>query len=172
VLRKKNQRRKSKLKLRPHKRRKIRERPSVSKLERMLSIVLSKLLSLRHQRVILAMNITLLIYLRNFCKIYRNKKINMNKVNRSLNQAQTQNLNNLDPIMNQRDQVIILNPEVILNQSLNLKNKLKIKNHLIRKKMLKQKLNQLSQLLRKSLKLPLKRLRLRLKLKSLKLLLL
>lgn len=96
----------------------------------------------------------------------------MNKVNRSLNQAQTQNLNNLDPIMNQRDQVIILNPEVILNQSLNLKNKLKIKNHLIRKKMLKQKLNQLSQLLRKSLKLPLKRLRLRLKLKSLKLLLL
>lgn len=93
-------------------------------------------------------------------------------MNQSLNQAQTQNLNNLDLIMNQRDQGIILLPEVILSQSLNLKNKLKINNHLIRKKMLKQKINQFNQLLRKSLKLLLKRLKLRLKSKSLRLLLL
>jgi len=146
----------------------------VSKLEKTLSIVLSRLQSLRHQRVILLMNITSQIYLRNFCKIYHNKKINMNKVNRILNQAQTQNLNlnNLDPIMNQRDQVTILNLEVILNQSLNLKNKLKIKKHLIQKKLRKQKIKKLNQLLRKSLKLPLKRLKQRLKSKSLRLLLL
>ena len=146
----------------------------MSKLEKTLSIVLSRLQSLRHQRVILLMNITSQIYLRNFCKIYHNKKINMNKVNRILNQAQTQNLNlnNLDPIMNQRDQVTILNQEVILNQSLNLKNKLKIKKHLIQKKLQKQKIKKLNQLLRKSLKLPLKRLKQRLKSKSLRLLLL
>ena len=98
----------------------------------------------------------------------------MNKVNQSLNQAQTQNLslNNLDLIMNQRDQVTILNLEVILNQSLNLKNKLKIKKHLIRKKLQKQKINQLNQLPRKNLKLPLKRQKLRLKSKSLRPLLL
>ena len=146
----------------------------MSKLEKMLSIVLSRLRSLRHLRVIQMMNITSQIYLRNFCKIYHNKKINMNKVNQSLNQAQTQNLslNNLDLIMNQRDQVTILNLEVILNQSLNLKNKLKIKKHLIRKKLQKQKINKLNQLPRKNLKLPLKRQKLRLKSKSLRPLLL
>ena len=117
------------------------------------------------------MSITFLIYLRNFYKIYHNKKVNMNKVNQILNQAQTHNLilNNLDPIMNQRDQATILNPEVILNQSLNLKNILKIKNHLISKKLQKQKINLLNQLLRKSLKLVVKRLKLRLNSKSLRL---
>jgi len=157
-----------------HRRKKRREKPNVSKLEKMLSIVLNRLRSLRHLRVIQMMNIISQIYLRNFCKIYHNKKINMNKVNQSLNQAQTQNLslNNLDLIMNQRDQVTILNPEVILNQSLNLKNKLKIKKHLIRKKLQKQKINKLNQLPRKNLKLLLKRQKLRLKSKSLRPLLL
>lgn len=171
---KKNKRKNSKLKLLPHKRRQRREKLNVSKLERMLSIVSRRLLNLRPQRVLQVMNITSPIYLVNFCKIYHNKKINIKKVNQSLNQAQTHNLilNNLDLIMNQRDQGTILNPEVILNQSLNLKNNLKIKNHLIRKKMLKQKLNQLNQLLRKSLKLLPKRLKLRLKSKSQRLLLL
>jgi len=140
----------------------------------MLSIVLNKQLNLRHQRVIQVMNIISQIYLRNFCKICHSKKINMDKVIQSLNQAQTLNLslNNLDLIMNQRDQVTILNPEVILNQSLNLKNKLKIKIHLIRKKLQKQKINKLNQLPRKNLKLPLKRQKLKLKSKSLRLLLL
>ena len=137
----------------------------------MLFIVLRRLRSLNNQKVILMMSITFLIYLRNFYKIYHNKKVNMNKVNQILNQAQTHNLilNNLDPIMNQRDQATILNPEVILNQSLNLKNILKIKNHLISKKLQKQKINLLNQLLRKSLKLVVKRLKLRLKSKSLRL---
>ena len=137
----------------------------------MLFIVLRRLRSLNNQKVILMMSITSLIYLINFYKIYHNKKVNMNKVNQILNQAQTHNLilNNLDPIMNQRDQAIILNPEVILNQSLNLKNILKIKNHLISKKLQKQKINLLNQLLRKSLKLVVKRLKLRLKSKSLRL---
>ena len=137
----------------------------------MLFIVLRRLRSLNNQKVILMMSITFLIYLRNFYKIYHNKKVNMNKVNQILNQAQTHNLilNNLDPIMNQRDQATILNPEVILNQSLNLKNILKIKNHLISKKLQKQKINLLNQLLRKSLKLVLKRLKLRLRSKSLRL---
>jgi hypothetical protein len=134
----------------------------------MLFIVLRRLRSLNNQKVILMMSITFLIYLRNFYKIYHNKKVNMNKVNQILNQAQTHNLilNNLDPIMNQRDQATILNPEVILNQSLNLKNILKIKNHLISKKLQKQKINLLNQLLRKSLKLVVKRLKLRLRSKS------
>lgn len=145
---------------------------NVSKQERMLSIVSRLLLSPSQRRVTLLMNLTSPIYLVNSCKIYHNQKIKKNKVNQSLNQAQTQNLNNLDLIMNQRDQGIILLPEVILSQSLNLKNKLKINNHLIRKKMLKQKINQFNQLLRKSLKLLLKRLKLRLKSKSLRLLLL
>lgn len=137
----------------------------------MLFIVLRRLRSLNNQKVILMMSITFLIYLRNFYKIYHNKKVNMNKVNQILNQAQTHNLilNNLDPIMNQRDQATILNPEVILNQSLNLKNILKIKNHLISKKLQKQKINLLNQLLRKSLKLVVKRLKLRLRSKSLRL---
>lgn len=137
----------------------------------MLFIVLRRLRSLNNQKVILMMSITSLIYLINFYKIYHNKKVNMNKVNQILNQAQTHNLilNNLDPIMNQRDQATILNPEVILNQSLNLKNILKIKNHLISKKLQKQKINLLNQLLRKSLKLVVKRLKLRLKSKSLRL---
>ena len=137
----------------------------------MLFIVLRRLRSLTNQKVILMMSITFLIYLRNFYKIYHNKKVNMNKVNQILNQAQTHNLilNNLDPIMNQRDQATILNPEVILNQSLNLKNILKIKNHLISKKLQKQKINLLNQLLRKSLKLVVKRLKLRLRSKSLRL---
>ena len=137
----------------------------------MLFIVLRRLRSLNNQKVILMLSITFLIYLRNFYKIYHNKKVNMNKVNQILNQAQTHNLilNNLDPIMNQRDQATILNPEVILNQSLNLKNILKIKNHLISKKLQKQKINLLNQLLRKSLKLVVKRLKLRLKSKSLRL---
>ena len=137
----------------------------------MLFIVLRRLRSLNNQKVILMMSITSLIYLINFYKIYHNKKVNMNKVNQILNQAQTHNLilNNLDPIMNQRDQVTILNPEVILNQSLNLKNILKIKKHLISKKLQKQKINLLNQLLRKSLKLVVKRLKLRLKSKSLRL---
>ena len=137
----------------------------------MLFIVLRRLRSLNNQKVILMMSITFLIYLRNFYKIYHNKKVNMNKVNQILNQAQTHNLilNNLDPIMNQRDQATILNPEVILNQSLNLKNILKIKKHLISKKLQKQKINLLNQLLRKSLKLVVKRLKLRLKSKSLRL---
>ena len=137
----------------------------------MLFIVLRRLRSLNNQKVILMMSITSLIYLINFYKIYHNKKVNMNKVNQILNQAQTHNLilNNLDPIMNQRDQATILNPEVILNQSLNLKNILKIKNHLISKKLQKQKINLLNQLLRKSLKLVVKRLKLRLRSKSLRL---
>jgi len=137
----------------------------------MLFIVLRRLRSLNNQKVILMMSITFLIYLRNFYKIYHNKKVNMNKVNQILNQAQTHNLilNNLDLIMNQRDQATILNPEVILNQSLNLKNILKIKNHLISKKLQKQKINLLNQLLRKSLKLVVKRLKLRLRSKSLRL---
>ena len=137
----------------------------------MLFIVLRRLRSLNNQKVILMMSITSLIYLINFYKIYHNKKVNMNKVNQILNQAQTHNLilNNLDPIMNQRDQATILNPEVILNQSQNLKNILKIKNHLISKKLQKQKINLLNQLLRKSLKLVVKRLKLRLKSKSLRL---
>ena len=137
----------------------------------MLFIVLRRLRSLNNQKVILMMSITFLIYLRNFYKIYHNKRVNMNKVNQILNQAQTHNLilNNLDPIMNQRDQATILNPEVILNQSLNLKNILKIKNHLISKKLQKQKINLLNQLLRKSLKLVVKRLKLRLRSKSLRL---
>ena len=137
----------------------------------MLFIVLRRLRSLNNQKVILMMSITSLIYLINFYKIYHNKKVNMNKVNQILNQAQTHNLilNNLDLIMNQRDQATILNPEVILNQSLNLKNILKIKNHLISKKLQKQKINLLNQLLRKSLKLVVKRLKLRLKSKSLRL---
>ena len=137
----------------------------------MLFIVLRRLRSLNNQKVILMMSITSLIYLINFYKIYHNKKVNMNKVNQILNQAQTHNLilNNLDPIMNQRDQATILNPEVILNQSLNLKNILKIKKHLISKKLQKQKINLLNQLLRKSLKLVVKRLKLRLKSKSLRL---
>jgi len=137
----------------------------------MLFIVLRRLRSLNNQKVILMMSITFLIYLRNFYKIYHNKKVNMNKVNQILNQAQTHNLilNNLDPIMNQRDQATILNPEVILNQSLNLKNILKIKNHLISKKLQKQKINLLNQLLRKSLKLVVKRPKLRLRSKSLRL---
>ena len=137
----------------------------------MLFIVLRRLRSLNNQKVILMMSITFLIYLRNFYKIYHNKKVNMNKVNQILNQAQTHNLilNNLDPIMNQRDQATILNPEVILNQSLNLKNILKIKNHLISKKLQKQKINLLNQLLRKILKLVVKRLKLRLRSKSLRL---
>ena len=137
----------------------------------MLFIVLRRLRSLNNQKVILMMSITSLIYLINFYKIYHNKKVNMNKVNQILNQAQTHNLilNNLDPIMNQRDQETILNPEVILNQSLNLKNILKIKIHLISKKLQKQKINLLNQLLRKSLKLVVKRLKLRLKSKSLRL---
>ena len=137
----------------------------------MLFIVLRRLRSLNNQKVILMMSITFLIYLRNFYKIYHNKKVNMNKVNQILNQAQTHNriLNNLDPIMNQRDQATILNPEVILNQSLNLKNILKIKNHLISKKLQKQKINLFNQLLRKSLKLVVKRLKLRLRSKSLRL---
>ena len=137
----------------------------------MLFIVLRRLRSLNNQKVILMMSITFLIYLRNFYKIYHNKKVNMNKVNQILNQAQTHNriLNNLDPIMNQRDQATILNPEVILNQSLNLKNILKIKNHLISKNLQKQKINLLNQLLRKSLKLVVKRLKLRLRSKSLRL---
>ena len=137
----------------------------------MLFIVLRRLRSLNNQKVILMMSITSLIYLINFYKIYHNKKVNMNKVNQILNQAQTHNLilNNLDPIMNQRDQATILNPEVILNQSLNLKNILKIKNHLISKKLQKQKINLLNQLLRKSLKLVVKRLKLRLNSKSLRL---
>ena len=137
----------------------------------MLFIVLRRLRSLNNQKVILMMSITFLIYLRNFYKIYHNKKVNMNKVNQILNQAQTHNLilNNLDPIMNQRDQATILNPEVILNQSLNPKNILKIKNHLISKKLQKQKINLLNQLLRKSLKLVVKRLKLRLRSKSLRL---
>ena len=137
----------------------------------MLFIVLRRLRSLNNQKVILMMSITFLIYLRNFYKIYHNKKVNMNKVNQILNQAQTHNLilNNLDPIMNQRDQATILNPEVILNQSLNLKNILKIKNHLISKKLQKQKINLLNQLLRKSLKLVVKSLKLRLRSKSLRL---
>ena len=137
----------------------------------MLFIVLRRLRSLNNQKVILMMSITSLIYLINFYKIYHNKKVNMNKVNQILNQAQTHNLilNNLDPIMNQRDQATILNPEVILNQSLNLKNILKIKNHLISKKLQKQKINLLNQLLRKSLKLVVKSLKLRLRSKSLRL---
>ena len=137
----------------------------------MLFIVLRRLRSLNNQKVILMMSITSLIYLINFYKIYHNKKVNMNKVNQILNQAQTHNLilNNLDPIMNQRDQATILNPEVILNQSLNLKNILKIKNHLISKKLQKQKIKKLNQLLRKSLKLVVKRLKLRLNSKSLRL---
>ena len=137
----------------------------------MLFIVLRRLRSLNNQKVILMMSITFLIYLRNFYKIYHNKKVNMNKVNQILNQAQTHNLilNNLDPIMNQRDQATILNPEVILNQSLNLKNILKIKNHLISKKLQKQKINLFNKLLRKSMKLVVKRLKLRLKSKSLRL---
>ena len=137
----------------------------------MLFIVLRRLRSLNNQKVILMMSITSLIYLINFYKIYHNKKVNMNKVNQILNQAQTHNLilNNLDPIMNHRDQATILNPEVILNQSLNLKNILKIKKHLISKKLQKQKINLLNQLLRKSLKLVVKRLKLRLKSKSLRL---
>ena len=137
----------------------------------MLFIVLRRLRSLNNQKVILMMSITSLIYLINFYKIYHNKKVNMNKVNQILNQAQTHNLilNNLDPIMNQRDQATILNPEVILNQSLNLKNILKIKKHLISKKLQKQKINLLNQLLRKSLKLVVKRLKLRLNSKSLRL---
>ena len=155
----------------PHRRNKKRERQNKNKLERMLFIVLRRLRSLNNQKVILMMSITFLIYLRNFYKIYHNKKVNMNKVNQILNQAQTHNLilNNLDPIMNQRDQATILNPEVILNQSLNLKNILKIKNHLISKKLQKQKINLLNQLLRKSLKLVVKRLKLRLRSKSLRL---
>ena len=155
----------------PHRRNKKRERQNKNKLERMLFIVLRRLRSLNNQKVILMMSITFLIYLRNFYKIYHNKKVNMNKVNQILNQAQTHNLilNNLDPIMNQRDQATILNPEVILNQSLNLKNILKIKNHLISKNLQKQKINLLNQLLRKSLKLVVKRLKLRLRSKSLRL---
>lgn len=146
----------------------------MNKLEKMLSIVLNRLLNQRHQRVIQVMNIISPIYLRNFCKIYLNKKINMNKVNLSLNQAQTlnQSLNNLDLIMNQKDQVTILNQEVILNQNLNLRSTQKIKNLLIKKKMLRQKISQHNQLPRKSLKLPQRRLKLKLKLKSQRLLLL
>lgn len=140
----------------------------------MLSIVLNKQLNLRHQRVIQVTNIISQIYLRNFCKICHSKKINMDKVIQSLNQAQTLNLilNNLDPKMNLRDQVTILNQEVILNQNLNLKSIQIIKNHLIKKKMPKQKINHHNQLLRKSLKLLQKKLKLKLKSKSLRLLLL
>lgn len=157
-----------------HSKSKRREKLNVSKLEKMLSIVLNRLLNLRQKRVIQVMNIISQIYHRNFCKIYRNKEINMNKVNLSLNQAQTQNqsLNNLDPKMNQRDQETILNQEVTQNQNLNLKKIQKIKNLQIKKKMLKQKINQFNQLLRKSLKLLQNRLKLKLKLKSLRLLLL
>ena len=158
----------------PHRQSKRREKLNVSKLEKMLSIVLNRLLNLRQKRVIQVMNIISQIYHRNLCKIYHNKQINMNKVNLSLNQAQTQNqsLNNLDPKMNQRDQETILNQEVTQNQNLNLKKIQKIKNLQIKKKMLKQKINQFNQLLRKSLKLLQNRLKLKLKLKSLRLLLL